>query len=200
PRGGLVFSVGRFSDGFTFADLLANKAVGQVSHPTFPFGYVDPWTGTEIAPWEPDPNGISLNFAYGGAQVRGGDEPALDIVEQTDAVKDADDGDAPPGALYIVTMGGNDVRNLAKVDHAPADQAGAFAALDKVADQMIHELGQLITSGPRNFLIPGIADVGLIPQYDLDHNGSLDATEQMRADAATLYSQYLDMLIRTEVV
>src|SRR4030095_3969095 len=67
PTTELGYYDGRFSDGFTFADLLANKVVGQVSHPTFPFGYVDPWTGTEIAPWEPDPNGISLNFAYGGA-------------------------------------------------------------------------------------------------------------------------------------
>jgi phospholipase/lecithinase/hemolysin len=65
---------------------------------------------------------------------------------------------------------------------------------------MIHELGQLITSGAKNFLITGIPDVGLIPDYDIDHSGALDATEQARADAATAYSQYLDGLIRTQVV
>ena len=201
PTADLGYYDGRFTDGLTFADLLANKAVGQVSHPTFPFGYVDPWTGTEIAPWASDPNGISLNFAYGGAQVRGGDEAGLDLDEQTDAFKDAVDGDAPPGALYVVTMGGNDVRNLAPVTGTPnGDVTGAHAALDKVADQMISELGQLITSGARNFLITGIADVGLIPDYDIDHSGMLDATEQARAEAGTAYSAYLDMLIRTEVV
>lgn len=200
PTTALGYYDGRFSNGYTFADLLANKAIGQVSHPTFPFGYVDPWTGTEIAPWTSDPTGISLNFAYGGAQVRQGDEVGLDLDGQTDAFKDAVDGDAPPGALYIITMGGNDVRNLAKTGSDPADPASAYAALDKVADQMIHEISQLITSGARNVLITGIPDVGLIPKYDIDHSGSLDTTEQMRADAATLYSQYLDMLIRTEVV
>ena len=200
PTAGLGYYDGRFSNGYTFADLIANKAVGEVSHPTFPFGYVDPWTGTEIAPWASDPNGISLNFAYGGAQVRKGDEAGLDLDEQTDAFKDAVDGDAPPGALYIVTMVGNDVRSLATTGKDPVDQATAFAALDQVADQMIHEIGQLITSGARNILITGIPDVGLIPKYDVDGSGDLDATEQMRADAATLYSQYLDNLIRTEVV
>jgi phospholipase/lecithinase/hemolysin len=200
PTAALGYYDGRFSNGYTFADLLANWAIGQVSHPTFPFGYVEPWTGTEIAPWMSDPTGVSLNFAYGGAQVRQGDEAGLDLDGQTDAFKDAVDGKAPPGALYIVTMGGNDVRNLAKTGSAPADPASAYAALDKVADQMIHEIGQLITAGARNVMITGIPDVGLIPKYDVDHNGSLDSTEQSRADAATLYSQYLDMLIRTEVV
>src|SRR5215218_9810497 len=191
---------GRFTDGYTYADLLSNKAIGIVTKPVFPFGYVDPWLGIEITPWASDPSGNNLNFAYGGAQVRRGDEMVLDLDGQTDAFRDAVDGHAPSGALYIVTMGGNDVRSLAKVGSDPAPQASAFAALDEVAQQLIHELGQLIDDGARNFLITGIADVGLIPDYDLDNNDVLDATEQMRADAATLYSQYLDLLIRTEVV
>ena len=121
PTSELGYFQGRFADGYTFADLLANKAVGSVTQPVFPFGYVDPWLGVEVAPWTPEPNGNNLNFAYGGAQVRGADEAVLDLDGQTDAFKDAVDGDAPPGALYIVTMGGNDVRSLAKVTGTPAD-------------------------------------------------------------------------------
>lgn len=191
---------GRFTDGYTFADLLTNKAVGVVTKPIFPYGYEDPWIGIPIAPWASDPNGNNLNFAYGGAQIRQGGEAVPDFDGQTDAFRDAVDHDAPSSALYIVTIGGNDVRGLAKVGSNPAPLADGYDALDQAADKLAHELGQLIDEGARNFLITGIADVGLIPDYDIDHSNSLDATEQMRADAATLYSQYLDGLIRTQVV
>ena len=200
PDPDLGYFDGRFADGYTFADLLANKAIGTVTEPVFPYGFEDPWIGVRIAPWAGDPGGNNLNFAYGGAQVRQGDEVVQDLDSQTDTFRDAVDGDAPAQALYIVTMGGNDVRNLAKVASDPAPVAGAQAALDKVAQQLIHELGQLISDGARHFLITGCADVGLIPDYDVNNNNVLDPSEQVRADAATLYSQYLDMLIRTQVV
>ena len=201
PDDGLGYFEGRFANGYTFADLIANKAIGQVTDPVFPFGYVDPWIGVEIAPWASDPDGNNLNFAYGGAQVRQGDEAVLDLDGQTDAFRDAVDGDAPPQALYIVTMGGNDVRNLATVTGTPQPPvAGGYAALDNVAQQLIHELGQLVDDGAVHFLITGCADVGFIPDYDIDNNNLLDASEQLRSDTATAYSQYLDMLIRTEVV
>ncbi len=201
PTEELGYYEGRFADGYTYADLVANKAIGTVTEATFPFGYVDPWFGIEIAPFEPEPNGNNANWAYGGAQVRGGDEAGLDLDEQTDAFRDAVDGDAPPGALYIVTMGGNDVRNLAPVTGTPKLPVdGGFDALDNVAQQLIHELVQLIDDGARNFLITGCADVGFIPDYDIDNNNVLDASEQLRSDTATAYSEYLDLLIRTEVV
>ena len=201
PDDGLGYFDGRFANGYTFADLIANKAIGLVTDPVFPFGYVDPWLGIEIAPWASDPDGNNLNFAYGGAQVRQGDEAVLDLDGQTDAFRDAVDGDAPPQALYIVTMGGNDVRNLATVTGTPkAPVAGGYDALDNVAQQLIHELGQLIDDGAVHFLITGCADVGFIPDYDINNNNVLDPDEQIRSDTATAYSQYLDMLIRTQVV
>src|SRR5215203_2429071 len=167
PTADKGYFLGRFTDGYTFADLLSNKAIGAVTKPVFPFGYVDPWLGLEIAPWASDPSGSNLNFAYGGAQVRQGDEVVLDLDGQTDAFRDALDGDAPSGALYVVTMGGNDVRSLAKTKSDPATPAEAQDALDEVAQQLIHELGQLIDDGARHFLVTGIADVGLIPDYDI---------------------------------
>ena len=192
---------GRFADGYTYADLIANKAIGTVTKPVFPYGYEDPWIGIPIAPFAGDPSGNNLNFAYGGAQVRQGDEVVQDLDGQTDTFRNAVDGDAPSDALYIVTMGGNDVRNLSTVTGTPKLPVdGGYDALDRVAQQMIHELGQLIDDGARNFLITGCADVGFIPDYDIDNNNMLDAAEQMRADTATAYSEYLDLLIRTEVV
>jgi phospholipase/lecithinase/hemolysin len=191
---------GRFSDGYTFVDLISNKAVGAVTKPIFPFHFEDPWLGIPIAPLASDPNGSSLNFAYGGSHIRQGDEVVPDLDEQTDAFRDAVDGHAPSGALYLITTGGNDVRDLAPTGRDPVPQADAYAELRACAQQLFHELSQLIDDGAVNIVITGIADVGLIPHYDRDGDGVLNATEQMRSDAATDYSIYLDSLIRTQVV
>lgn len=191
---------GRFSNGYTFADLLSNKTIGIVTKPVFPFGFDDPWLGLPIDPFASDPSGHNLNFAYGGAQIRQGDEVVPDLDGQTDAFKDAIDNHADPNALYLVTIGGNDVRNLAPSGSSPVSQADAQDALERAADKMLHELEQLVDIGVHNIVITGVPDVGLIPKYDINGNMILDGAEVQRAAAASEYSQYLDALIRTEVV
>jgi phospholipase/lecithinase/hemolysin len=191
---------GRFSNGYNFADLVSNKAIGLVTKPIFPYEFEDPWLGIPIAPWASDPNGNNLNFAYGGSHIVRGDEVVPDLDEQTDAFRHAVDFDADANALYLITMGGNDIRDLAQTGEDPVPQAEAYAALDDAADELLQELSQLIDIGAHNIVITGIPDVGLIPRYDRDSNDILDATEQVRSAAATDYSIYLDRLIRTEVV
>jgi len=191
---------GRFTNGYTFADLISNKSVGLVTKAVFPYGFDDPVFGLPIDPFASDPSGNNLNFAYGGSQIRQGEEVVPDFDGQTDAFKDAIDGHAPAGALYLVTMGGNDVRSLAPVGSSPASQADAHDALNQAADKMLHELQQLVDIGAHNFLITGVPDVGLIPKYDLNGNDVLDGAELLRSAAATEYSQYLDTLIRSEVI
>jgi hypothetical protein len=200
PDPALGYYQGRFSDGYNFADLVANKTIGLVTKPIFPYGYEDPWIGVPIAPFASDPSGINLNFAYGGSQIRHGGEAVPDLDGQTDAFKDAVDNHADPNALYLVTIGGNDVRSLAPSGSDPATVLQAHAALDAAADKLYTELSQLVGIGARNILITGVPDVGLIPKYDRDGNLVLDSTELQRSEAATQYSIYLDTLIRTEVV
>ena len=200
PTEELGYFKGRFSNGYTFVDLISNKAVGIVTKPVFPYHFEDPWLGIPIDPFEDDPDGISLNFAYGGSHIRQGDEVVPDLDDQTDAFRDAVDHDAPSDGLYLITTGGNDVRDLAPTGKNPVAQADAYAELQRCADKMLHELAQLFDEGARKFVITGIPDVGLIPHYDRDGDGVLNATEQLRSDAATDYSIYLDRLIRTEVV
>jgi phospholipase/lecithinase/hemolysin len=191
---------GRFSNGYTYADLLSNKYAGAVTKPIFPFGYDDPWIGIPIDPFAGDPSGNNLNFAYGGAQIRQGNEVVPDLDGQTDAFKDAVDNHADPNALYIVTMGGNDVRSLAPSDSPPVATAQAHSALDAAADKMLHELQQIASIGVKNLLITGVPDVGLIPRYDIDGNHLLDPVELARSSAATQYSQYLDNLYRAKII
>jgi phospholipase/lecithinase/hemolysin len=200
PTSDLGYYQGRFSDGYTFADLVSNKAIGTVTKPIFPYAFEDPWIGIRIAPFESDPSGHNLNFAYGGAQIRQGSEAVPDLDGQTDAFKDAVDNHADPNALYVFTMGSNDVRNLAKAGSDPVPLADGHAALDNAADKMLHEIEQLVDIGAHNILITGLADVGIIPKYDSNGNGVLDGAEIARSAAASEYSVYLDTLIRTEVV
>lgn len=200
PTAALGYFQGRFSNGYTFADLLSNKYAGAVTKPVFPFGYEDPWLGIPIDPFAGDPSGNTLNFAYGGAQIRHGNELVPDLDGQTDAFKDAVDNHADGGALYVVTIGSNDVRSLAPTGSSPAAPADAYAALDAAADKMLHELQQIASIGVKNILITGLPDIGIVARYDADGNHVLDATEAARSAAATLYSQYLDNLYRTEVI
>ena len=191
---------GRFSDGYTYADYLSNKYAGAVTKPVFPYRYEDPYLGLEISPFAPDPTGNNLNFAYGGAQVRQGGEAVPDLDGQTDAFKGAVDGHADPNALYVFTMGGNDVRSLAPDGSDPTSQATAYAELARVANTMFTELRGLVNVGVHNILITGLPNVGIIPEYDVNNNNVLDGSEIARSAAATDYSRYLDSLFRTQVV
>jgi phospholipase/lecithinase/hemolysin len=180
---------GRFTNGFNFADLITNKFVLQPSKPVFPFGYEDPYLGITF-PFEPDPSGNNLNFAYGGSQIRGGNMP---LDDQTDAYKDAIDKHASASALHLVTIGGNDVRELVPANGAIADTATAETALQKAAQELYDEMAELVAIGARNFVVTGIPDVGSIPYY----NGLAD--EAARRSAATQYAALLDGMIQTRV-
>jgi hypothetical protein len=120
PTEDLGYFLGRFSNGYTFADLVSNKSIGLVTEPIFPYHFEDPWLGIPIAPFANDPTGINTNYAYGGSHIRNGTEVVPDLDEQTDALRDAVDGHIPSNALIIVTMGGNDVRDLAPTGPTPS--------------------------------------------------------------------------------
>ncbi len=200
PYPWLGYFQGRFTNGYTFADLISNKTIGLVSKPVFPYDFKDPIFGIPIDPFAGDPSGNNLNFAYGGAQIRQGAEVVPDFDDQTDAFRDAVDNHADPNALYMVTIGGNDVRSLAPADGTAASVATAYATLQAAAQSMLTEFSEIMDVGARNFLITGVPDVGLIPRYDDNGNGVLDGVEVARSAAATQYSAYLDNLIRTYVV
>ena len=193
------YFAGRFSDGFTFADLVANKQIGVTTSPIFPYAFEDPWLGVRIAPLASDPAANNLNFAYGGAQIRQGAEVVPDLDGQTDAFRDAVDGRADSGALYLITMGGNDVRSLVPDEGAFAPQTLATSTLRSAAREMREEIDQLIDIGVRHIVVTGIPDVGLIPAYDANGDGVLTGDELSRSRQATLYSEQLDTLLQSEL-
>jgi len=187
PTADKGYFLGRFSDGYTFADLISNKLLLTPTKATFPYGFEDPVFGIPITIGG-KPDGNNLSFAYGGAQAIRGGELVPDLDEQTDAYRNYT---ADPKALYIVTIGGNDIRELVPRTDAPVTATAAAARLSAISTEIADEVAQLYRIGARHVLVTGMPDVGLIPYY----SGSTD--EAGRRSLATQYSESLDSLVQT---
>jgi phospholipase/lecithinase/hemolysin len=181
---------GRFTDGYNFADLISNKLLSTPTKATFPYGFEDPVFDLKV-PFANRPEGQSLNFAYGGAQAVGGEEPIPDLDSQTDAYRDFPS--ANPTGLYIITIGANDVRALVPKSGAPTAAATVEARLQAAAAEIAQEVGQLFSFGARHVLVTGIPDVGLIPSF----NDVTDAA--MRRGLLTAYAEKLDGYVQAEL-
>lgn len=177
---------GRFTDGYNFADLISNKMLLVATKTTFPYGFEDPLLGIDL-PFVSRPTGANLSFAYGGAQAVQGNEDVPDLDDQTDAYGKF--ATADPNALYIVTIGGNDVRELVPEVADPAAPAAATTRLNSAASEIAGEVQELFQAGARHILVTGIPNVGLLPDY-IGTTG-----EAQRRTLATAYSVQLDDLV-----
>lgn len=189
PTSGKGYHSGNFTNGWTLVDLISNKYLGVTTKTVFPFGYEEPFLGISFG-FVSDPDGNNLNFAYGGAQLRQGDEAVPDIDDQTDAFRDAVDGDADPNALHIFSFGANDVHDLVPNSGQWADRPTAEARLADCAGEYIQEILQLVDIGAQHILVTGVPDIGIQPIF----NGTPD--EAARRAIATEYSNLLDQMIR----
>jgi phospholipase/lecithinase/hemolysin len=112
----------------------------------------------------------AANYAVGGARARNTDHP-FDLGEQTGAFLADRDGVAPSSALYVIEMGGNDIRDaitaFSGVLQATKDPAQAAAAAGDVVAGALTSIYQNIAllygRGARNFLVVNAPDLGLTP-------------------------------------
>jgi phospholipase/lecithinase/hemolysin len=84
---------------------------------------------------------------------------------------------ADPNALYVVMIGGNDVRNAA------LQGTGAGAITDGV-DTEVTEISTLADEGAKHFLVVNVPNVGIIPEFAQENPGL--------AAEATTFSQLYD--------
>lgn len=192
PTSSKGYFKGRFTDGYTYADLISNKMIGLPTKPVFPFGYDDPYLGISFG-FFADPSGNNLNFAYGGAQIRQGSEAVPDMDDQTDAFRDAVDGDADSNALHMFSFGGNDIHQMVPKSGAWMGLAAAQASMQGDANEFSEEVRQVIEVGAQHILIIGVPNVGIQPGY----NGTTN--EAQRRAVATQYGEMLDALIQSEI-
>jgi outer membrane lipase/esterase len=120
------------------------------------------------------------NYAVGGATAaldpKGG-IPGINLPEQVAAYSGFVSGHADPNALYVVMIGGNDVRNAA------LQGTGSDAITDGV-DAELAAISTLSSEDANHFLIVNVPNVGLIPEFTQDN-------PTLAADA-TAFSQLYD--------
>jgi phospholipase/lecithinase/hemolysin len=101
------------------------------------------------------------NYAIAGARARG--EDAFNLTAQVTAFLVNHRYVAPSDALYVVIIGGNDLRDARD---APTTEA-AEQILDATVSAVVSNLRTLISAGAESFIVTDSPDIGLIPETRL---------------------------------
>jgi outer membrane lipase/esterase len=108
-----------------------------------------------------EPNRFAMNFAIGTARAHDdGTNPSLAF--QIAAFMQKSGGAVSPNALYVLQIGGNDVRVAVQMALS-GDLAGADAILQAAAEAVASSVGALYAAGARRFLVWNVPDAGLTP-------------------------------------
>jgi outer membrane lipase/esterase len=159
---------GRFSNGPTFAELLAGDAdfaSGASSQQQF-------WGPLFL--FNPAPSDGNVNLAIGGATTEGGIIPSVQV--QIDAFQDAG-GQFGTNDLVTLLAGANDIFN-ANLD------AGVAAT---AAEAQSQNVSALIGAGARTIVVANIPDLGATPRF----NGNAE-TAQAGLTATNTFNSALD--------
>jgi phospholipase/lecithinase/hemolysin len=110
-------------------------------------------------------NSQATNYAVGGARARDAGA-SFNLSDQVDAFL-ADVYSAPANALYVIEMGGNDLRD-ALVAAQTGGPAAALAIAQEAVDSINDQIMRLYVAGARNFLVWTAPDIGLTPAINRD--------------------------------
>jgi outer membrane lipase/esterase len=108
------------------------------------------------------------NYAVGGARARD-DGINVDLSTQVSAFLGDVGGVAPSDALYVVEMGGNDIRD------ALVDLPNAAMILTAALTAIGNNLGTLYVAGARKFLVWNVPNIGLTPAVRSAGPGAVQA-------------------------
>lgn len=179
---------GRFTNGLNYADILSAELTGGALETVFPYGFPTPFGKFPFG----KPAAGHLNFGYGGAQAIRGDEEMPDLSQQISAFADLT-GPADPNALYLLTFGGNDLRQLVPGKGRVASQAKATAYLNQVSDEIVGQVRRLFGLGAQHIVLTGAPDIGLLPSYSGRSN------EAFRRASASAFSSQLNALLLADI-
>ncbi|CAN7414118.1 SGNH/GDSL hydrolase family protein [Phenylobacterium sp. LjRoot219] len=180
---------GRFSNGYNYGDLISNKALGLAQKPTFPYGVAESQLGFPT-PIGNRPEGNNLSFAYGGARVIQGPDPAPALEAQ---VRIYETYTADPNALYVVGVGANDILALVPTGGAAVTGAEAEARIAAIAAELVQEVARLFALGARHVVVADVPNVGAVPAY----LGGQD--EAARRSLAAEYAHKVDDLVEAQL-
>lgn len=129
----------------------------------------------------------AANYAVGGARAR---EVANNMhlsLQVGSFLRDAG-GVAPPDALYVIEMGGNDLRDVL------ADPASGATIIEGAITSIAANIGALYAAGARKFLVWNAPDLGLTPAiraFDRLVPGAAGAA----TGASQLFNYHLDFAL-----
>lgn len=138
------YFTGRFSNGPTWVENLAQAMSLNIGPAVFPFG-------------------AQNNYAFGGAKAGGG--TPIDLGAQVLSYL-AKPGSADPNALYVIWAGGNDLRGA-------TDFASASAAISVALTGISNAMGALYLDGARHFLVGNMPNLGLTPEAQAGGPGTV---------------------------
>jgi phospholipase/lecithinase/hemolysin len=122
--------------------------------------------------------GVFSNYAVGGA--RAGGVGPVDLSAQVSRFLTDVGGGAPSDALYVVYIGGDDLRDAVAALAGDPSGATSTAIVEAALGAMQANLGRLAAAGARSFLVPNAPDLALVP--------ALQGLPQPIRDAATALS------------
>lgn len=128
---------GRFTNGPDYTDLLNKRLFGSLSAPSLLGG---------------------SNFSFGGARTRDDGDFLPDLAAQIDSYLLPNGNVADPGALYVINVGGNDLRDVALGVITPVE----FGAL--VIGELVTQVARLDAAGAGAILVAGMPDISLTPE------------------------------------
>ena len=126
-----------------------------------------------------------FNYSVSGGEIVGSSQD--DLQAQVTAYLGRVSGQAESSALFVIVMGGNDVRAMRNMS-----AAAAAAATSQTITKLRTEVNRLVQAGAINFLIANVPDVGVIPEtLELENsNPGISAR-------ATLYTQNYNSSLAT---
>ena len=111
---------------------------------------------------------LGTNYAVAGARAHS-NEP-IDLANQVNAFLFNHGGVAPPEALYVVFIGGNDIRDARRAPHPGA----AYQLLRQAVSAVDRSVRELIAAGACSLLVVNAPDIGLVPETRLLAAGNDD--------------------------
>jgi phospholipase/lecithinase/hemolysin len=119
------------------------------------------------------------NYAFGGARARTDGDPLPDLTAQMGFYTSATGGVSDPNALYMINIGGNDVRDIVLQNLSGAARQ---AVIDSAALAIQTSVNTLYSSGAQYILFVGVGDVGAIPEILALGGGAPAAGRQASED------------------
>ncbi len=125
------------------------------------------------------------NYAVAGAKAAG--TRAIDLSAQVGSFLGPTGGVASSTSLYLISIGGNDVRSARDT---PSFRS-AFAALRAAADSIAANIRTLIQAGAIHFLVVNSPDIGRIPETRLIADQLRDSRFAKQATIKSYWFNYL---------